>query len=344
MFDINIESARLISKKFSIQYVFDKFEDFIDCGLDGIIIATPNSTHVSYTMEALQRNVGVLCEKPVALKSSEVEEIIKICKEKNVIYIPGFVNRWREDIQKMYSVLQEGKIGEIKSVSAGWLRKSGIPRPGTWFTNRRFSGGGVLTDLGSHIIDICLMIIGDRKLYDTTLLTSVCDQENIEQKGAAEWFRSNDNNSHYEMDVEKTAIANARYEDGVKLSVKLSWMAPIKADCTYFRVHGIKGDIELKTLFGFSSDRLWKEDSLKICADGKEEVIYFDMSENKSKVAFGKMLSYFCNSLRTGSVLSVNCYDAFKSVALIEKLYNTEIQDEKKFFKLYRRSKWKSFI
>lgn len=344
VFDINIESARLISKKFSIQYVFDKFEDFIDCGLDGIIIATPNSTHVSYTMEALQRNVGVLCEKPVALKSSEVEEIIKICKEKNVIYIPGFVNRWREDIQKMYSVLQEGKIGEIKSVSAGWLRKSGIPRPGTWFTSRRFSGGGVLTDLGSHIIDICLMIIGDRKLYDTTLLTSVCDQENIEQKCAAEWFRSNDNNSHYEMDVEKTAIANARYEDGVKLSVKLSWMAPIKSDCTYFRVHGINGDIELKTLFGFSSDRLWKEDSLKICADGKEEVIYFDMSENKSRVAFGKMLSYFCNSLRTGSVLSVNCYDAFKSVALIEKLYNTEIQDEKKFFKLYRRIKWKSFI
>ena len=44
------------------------------------------------------------------------------------------------------------KLGEIISVNAGWLRKSGVPRPGTWFTNRELSGGGVL-NVGNLIIE-----------------------------------------------------------------------------------------------------------------------------------------------------------------------------------------------
>lgn len=327
VFDINMERAQDISKKFSIEYAFDKFEAFLNCGLDGIIIATPNATHVPYTMEALRRNIGVLCEKPVALKSAEVNEIIKICKEQNVIYVPGFVNRWRMDIQALYSALKEEKLGEIKSIEAGWLRRSGVPRPGTWFTNRKFSGGGVLVDLGSHVMDICLMLLGNRNPQNYELITSICNQEKMKETGAAEWFKSRDN-SKYEMDVEDTAIANVKYEDGVTLFVKLSWLAPIDADCTYFRVTGAKGQMHLKTLFGFSTDRLWKEDTLQFNIDGKEEVIQFDMSENKSREAFGEMLSYYCDSLRCRRTEYTNCYDALRTVALIENLYRIEEQDE----------------
>jgi predicted dehydrogenase len=327
VFDTNMERAQDISKKFSIECVFDKFEDFLNCGLDGIIIATPNVTHIPYTLEALRRNIGVLCEKPVALKSVEVDEIIKICTKQNVVYVPGFVNRWRVDIQELYSAFKEEKLGKIESVEAGWLRKSGVPRPGTWFTNRKFSGGGVLVDLGSHIMDICLMLLGDRKPQNYELITSICNQEKIKQKDAAEWFKSSDN-SKYEMDVEDTVIADVQYEDGVTLSIKLSWLAPIEADCTYFRVIGTEGWMELKTLFGFSSARLWKEDILQINIAGKEEVIQFDMSENKSVEAFGEMLSYYCNSLRCRNTVSVNCYDALKTVSFIEKLYQEEVRDE----------------
>lgn len=147
------------------------------------------------------------------------------------------------------------------------------------------------------------------------------------ETGAAEWFKSRDN-SKYEMDVEDTAIANVKYEDGVTLFVKLSWLAPIEADCTYFRVTGAKGQMHLKTLFGFSTDRLWKEDTLQFNIDGKEEVIQFDMSENKSREAFGEMLSYYCDSLRCRRTEYTNCYDALRTVALIENLYRIEEQDE----------------
>lgn len=329
VFDTDPDRARYIAEKASAAYVFNKFEDFLDCGLDGIIIATPNATHAPYTLEALRRRIGVLCEKPVALKSSEVDEIIKVCKEKRVVYVPGFVNRSRTDIRKMYSVIRDGKIGDIRLVSAGWLRKNGVPRPGTWFTNRRLSGGGVLVDLGSHVIDICLMLLGNKKLKSAELFTSCFDQTDPDCLGAAEWFKRG-GNAQFEIDVEKTAIISAHYEDETDLSVKLSWEAPIEADCTYFRVCGTSGVLELKTLFGFSSDRMWKEDTLKISSDGQEEVLHFDMSVNKATEAFERMISDFCSSLRCGKSLNADCFDALKTVDFIERMYLAEKQDKSK--------------
>ena len=329
VFDTDPERARCVAEKASVAYVFDKFEDFLGCGLDGIIIATPNATHAPYTLEALHRKIGVLCEKPVALKTSEVDEIIKVCKENDAVYVPGFVNRLRTDIRKMYSVIQEGEIGDIRSVSAGWLRKNGVPRPGTWFTNRRLSGGGVLVDLGSHVIDICLMLLGDKKLKLAELVTSCFDQADTDCLGAAEWFKRSDN-AQYEIDVENTAIISAHYEGETDLSVKLSWKAPIEADCTYFRICGTSGKLELKTLFGFSSDRLWKEDTLKISSGEQEEVLHFDMSVNRAAETFERMISDFCKSLRHGKALDADCYDALKTVDFIERMYLAEKQDKSK--------------
>lgn len=55
--------------------------------------------------------------------------------------------------------------------------------------------------------------------------------------------------------------------------------------------------------------------------DGIEKEIHFDMSENKTRNAFGKMLSYYFDSLRCKKTTYTNCYDALKTVALIESLY-----------------------
>jgi len=327
VFDTDIERAHNISSEFSIQYAFNKLEDFLDCGLDGVIIATPNFTHVKYSLEALNRGIGVLCEKPVALKASEVEEIIKVAKENHAIYIPGFVNRWRQDIQTIYHAIVDGTLGDIKAIDAGWIRKFGVPRPGTWFTNREFAGGGVLTDLGSHILDICLLFLGDKKLLDYKLITSICNYEKMNQSGAAGWFNSNDTNT-FDIDVEDTVIAHVKFENDVNLNVKLSWLAPIDADYTYFKVNGTKGKMELKTLFGFSNERLWKEDTLYCEIDGVEKTVHLDMAENNTRNAFSEMLYYFTNSLLSRKTDFTDSNDALKTVALIEKLYQSEVQDE----------------
>lgn len=329
VFDVDSEKAVRISNQFSIPYVFSKLEEFLNCGLDGVIVATPNYTHAEYTKEALKQGIGVLCEKPVALNVSEIKEIIELIDREHAVYVPGFVNRWRKDMQEITHALQKKAVGDICKIDAGWIRRNGVPRPGTWFTNRKFSGGGVLADLGSHVLDLCLLFLGDAKPIDYRMVTSVCNYNKIQQTKAAEWFQSDDTNK-FHMDVEDTAIVQVNFEQGIMLNAKLSWLAQTNADGTYFKITGTKGIIEAKTLFGFSNERLWKEDMLTVTIDGEKKEIKFDKEENSTWKAFLEMHHYFINALREGKTEFTNSYDALKAVSLIENLYNNETENAEK--------------
>lgn len=329
IFDENCERAGMLCKEYSIPCAFHEIEKFLECDLDGVIIATPNDTHYTYTMKVLNKGIGVLCEKPVALKTREVNDIMRLAKEKNTVYVPGFVNRWRQDIQMAYQEIRKGTIGSINRIEAGWLRKSGVPRPGTWFTLRKHAGGGVLTDLGSHIMDLCLLFLGDAKPIDYQLTTAMCNSEALKETGAASWFEKEEGIS-FDIDVEESAIADVAFADNISLQVNLSWRAPVEADCTYFRMIGSKGSITIQTLFGFSNDRLWKEDSLTIHSDREEIILQLDPEKNHSRNAFREMLSYYVDALLGGEMDFTNCKDAFKTVSLIEKLYAHERINEDK--------------
>lgn len=326
-FDTDLERARTLCEKYGILHSYNNIDEFLECDLDGVIISTPNYTHYTYTMQAIEKGISVLCEKPITLKETEITEILEKANEKGVIYVPGFVNRWRQDIKSISHEIQNGTIGEVKRVEAGWLRKSGVPRPGTWFTYRKYAGGGVLVDLGSHIIDLCLLFIGEGKPVNFNLNTAICNYEKIEKEGAANWFKREEATS-LNIDVEETAIATVKFENDKSIDVKLSWRAPIKADCTYFRLIGTKGNIELKTLFGFSNNRLWEEDSLTINNGHEKKALSLNKIENNSAKAFHEMLSLFIRVLRTKTKSEKNYHGALNTVSLIEKLYACEVIDE----------------
>lgn len=327
-FDIQKDRAIELSNKIPNIKAYDKIEDFLICGLDGVVIATPNYTHIEYTLMALEKGINVLCEKPIVLNSTDANKLIEVAKQQHCILVPGFVNRWRKDVQQLRKIIINQEIGKIYEVQAGWLRKNGVPRPGSWFTKRKYAGGGVLLDLGSHIMDICLMLIEERNIKECQLITTNCNPEKM-KKGGANWFRKNVD-TEFEIDVEDSAIVNVLFEEDINLKVKLSWCAQIEADCTYFTIIGEKGTVYLKSLFGFSKNKLWKEDILKVIVDGKEKVYEFDETINKSRDAFKKMHEYFYNAIITKKALKANAQDALKIVSLTERLYTNNRQDELK--------------
>lgn len=81
-------------------------------------------------------------------------------------------------------------IGEVSKVELSWIRKSGIPRPGTWITNKSVAGGGVLIDMGTHIIDIGLTFLSDKRIQSVKLDQGATEQ--VEQNGA-QWNTNNEN-------------------------------------------------------------------------------------------------------------------------------------------------------
>ncbi len=318
VFDIEILRAKRLSDMFNIKNYCDDIDHFFDSGIDAVVIATPNYTHADYSLRALRRGLHVLCEKPVALFTSEIEEIIYTANANNVVYMPGFVNRFRNEIMKLKNIILSGEIGEIRSIEAGWLRKNGIPRLGTWFTCKEYSGGGVLVDLGPHIIDICLMFSGSQRPQEFTLFTSI--PENVSTLNSAKWFEGS-STDQYMVNVEDTAYAEVKYDDDKSINLNLSWNAPIDGDATYFNITGTKKSLKLKTLFGFSNNRLWEKDSLVKIEKDLELVESFESSTNNTRNAFDSMAGYFVRTIEGQNDNYLRAEDALNTVSLIEQLY-----------------------
>lgn len=323
VFDIDISRAKSLAANCGIGKFYDNYNEFLQSGIDAVVVTTPNHTHGAYALQAIENGKHVLCEKPFTISSIEAEKIVRAAEKNKKVVMPAFVNRFRQDVQAMKDMIDR-YAGDIKQVNAGWIRKSGVPRPGTWFTSRELSGGGVLIDLGSHIVDLCLMITGMKPIKDISLHTSYSMADNF--RTSASWFAA-DYNSDLPVDVEDSADADVEFADKTGMHIKLSWQAPVKADYTYFNVVGSEGSVELKTLFGFSNQRLWKDDLLTFTVNGKTEAISLNTSVNKTLEAFYMMAKQFSSRI-------INCdnpeflthKDGYNTVRLIEKLYGSEIK------------------
>ncbi|MHC1683115.1 MAG: Gfo/Idh/MocA family protein [Clostridiaceae bacterium] len=323
VFDFDLNRSINIANKFKIKSYFDSFDDFLNSDIDAVIISTPNYSHGEYILRTLEKGKHVLCEKPFTVFLEETKEIITLANKNKKIVMPGFVNRFRYDIEKMRQIILDNDIGDIKKIEAGWVRRSGVPRPGTWFTNKKLSGGGVLIDLGSHIIDLCLMLLSDKNIKEKALTTSYNYTNNSEL--SASWFKR-DTKNNLTIDVEESALSEIVFQDKVLLQVKLSWLASKEGDFTYFKIYGENGEVELKTLFGFSNDRLWEGDSLFIKKDNESKTIYFNKEENNAMLAFSSMMTYFINSINGEDMNFLNLEDAYNTVNLIEQLYQCEVK------------------
>lgn len=320
IFDISEERRKYIAEKFHIRKQYSEYLEFLQSGIDAVVIATPNYTHAQYSIQALENGIHVLCEKPIALISKEVRQAIKEAENNNCLYIPAFVNRFRYDIQKLKECVDKGKIGEIISINAGWLRRAGMPRPGSWFTNKKYSGGGVLSDLGPHVLDICLMLLKDKMNLKNSIVKIFYSEE--DSNAGADWFKTAEKKD-LPIDVEDTVIGEVYFEEEILLKFAVSWCAPTKGDCTYFVIKGTKGKVILHTLFGYSNDRLWDKNNLVIeDVYGNREKVVLDEFLNTSDEAFYNQAQAFVNQIQGDSKGELSAIEAFKNVSFIETLYD----------------------
>ena len=155
--DMNQEAAKKAASTYGAQHVFADSQKMLDelSDLDAISIITPNRTHKPLAIQALKTGKHVFCEKPPALNADEVAEMKQAAEEAGKTLMFNFNNRARPESYAMRKYLEAGEIGTINSAQAKWIRRTGIPGFGGWFTNQAQSGGGPLIDL-LHMIDLAL--------------------------------------------------------------------------------------------------------------------------------------------------------------------------------------------
>jgi predicted dehydrogenase len=321
IFDTDEQKLQKISSQFPIKNLYTNIDDFFSSGIDCVIIASPNYTHVKYTHLSILNNKHVLCEKPISFDSQSVYEATEKAKASGVIYLPAFVNRFRRDIQLVTNELKDANIGAIRRIDGKWIRKDGVPRPGSWFTNRAYSGGGVLMDLGSHVLDICSSFIPGEKPITANL--NIEAGLNKIESSKAEWYKSDvfDNN---EIDVEHSVNADIAFTNDINVNVELSWCKDVQGDSTSFTIHGTKKVVELNTLFGFSQNRLFEQTNISVNElDGTKKNIPLNNGKDEAYWAFNEMLTYFYQCIHTNKYYFLSPHDGFNNVKLIEMLYNS---------------------
>jgi hypothetical protein len=128
--------------------------------LDVVSVALPNYLHAPVTVAAFQAGKHVLSEKPIATCKQEAQRMVDAAKEYGKTLMVCFNYRFREDARWLLGMRDAGRLGSVYFARSGWMRNNGIPGFGGWFTDKAMSGGGPLIDLGVHILDLTLWLMG----------------------------------------------------------------------------------------------------------------------------------------------------------------------------------------
>jgi len=120
-----------------------------------VAIATPSYLHAEMILQALNAKKHVVVEKPMCLKVSEADEMIKRSEHQNRILTVRQNRRWDPDFLTMKNVLVEEKLGKVFLLHIAY---TDLLKPSGWRKERE-KGGGVLYDLGPHLIDQALQLI-----------------------------------------------------------------------------------------------------------------------------------------------------------------------------------------
>lgn len=155
-----LKHAKSFAEKYNTSYYFDKnkLTDFFKIPVDCIYIATPHTAHAYYTTEALKRKIPVLCEKPLAINTKEVNDMIALAKANNTFLMEGMWIRFLPSITHVLEVISKGAIGKVISINANLSFKA--PKDEN---NRFFNpdlGGGSLLDLGVYPVYLSYLLLG----------------------------------------------------------------------------------------------------------------------------------------------------------------------------------------
>ena len=127
-----------------------------------VTVAIPNHLHRDVCIQAMAAGKHVVCEKPVALNSAQLQEMIDASKKYGVLFTVHQNRRWDEDYRTLRKIFEDGTLGRVFRIESRVHGSRGIP--GDW-RNQKECGGGMILDWGVHLLDQIMQMV-PRKLIE----------------------------------------------------------------------------------------------------------------------------------------------------------------------------------
>lgn len=159
--DVNEATARQAAERFEVPHIYTDFQELLARDdVQAVSVCTPNFMHHDLTIAALTAGKHVLCEKPLARSAPEAREMVLTARETGKMLQVALQWRFTSAAQFLHRFIrEEGKLGEVYYARAHALRRRGIPGWGV-FIDKEKQGGGPLIDIGVHILDATLFLMG----------------------------------------------------------------------------------------------------------------------------------------------------------------------------------------
>lgn len=134
--------------------------------LDLLVVASPNRTHAPLALSGLGAGLHVVVDKPLAPTAVEARALVEEARRRGLLLTPFHNRRWDGDFLTLRRLLNEGRLGRVLRFESRFERWRERPKPGWRQSDDPAEAGGLLYDLGSHLIDQALVLFGPvRRVY-----------------------------------------------------------------------------------------------------------------------------------------------------------------------------------
>ncbi len=280
----DLNRAKFVANKFAVPNAFDNYDEFLQSDFDSLYIGSMNAHHYEQVIKAANAGKNILCEKPLALTSEQAFEMYETCKNNNVLFAVNYVNRFHPLVQKTKELINNHILGKVVSISVSYNTEF-TPDENFRF-KKELSGGGVLRDIGTHMLDLLMFFGGNI----------------VDIKGYMD-------NVVYKSEVEDFTSAIVKFENGGYGSFCVSFNTP-KA-FNRIEIIGYKGCIAIDNIIG----KRGTPSKLTIDLKGEGRKAFRNRS---SKQLF--LLKSVCHSFLEKETPLITGYDGYLNLKIMEQL------------------------
>lgn len=236
--DLDRERAQVQADRHGIPKVYTDWHEMFERERPDVVsVCLPNVMHRELALAALEAGAHVLCEKPFATTVEEAQEMFSAARSAGRVLMAAQHMRFEAPARAIKRVIDGGALGDIYHAEANALRRLGIP---TWglFHQQSASAGGALFDVGVHMLDQTIWLMDNPR---PVRVSAVTQQRFGRRPEIAAALRNAWDPEKF--DVEDSAIAFVRFENGVDLILRASWAAHIEENQFGALILGTEGGV-----------------------------------------------------------------------------------------------------
>jgi len=272
--------------------------ELLDAGLalDFVDIATPPCDHLEIALDAARRGLHVLCEKPITTSIAQARAMLLAAQEHEVTIFPCHNYKHAPVVKEMKRVIEDGSIGRVRSAVLSTFRTTNAKGTADWMVDwrryKKYSGGGIVMDHGSHTCYLTFMFFGGAPPRAVTARTFQLDPG---------------------YDTEDNLCGVLCFDEGFA-QMHLSWTAGVRK--VIYALQGARGAVVVD------------EDEAQMVIDGKMErkniVSKFDDASHTEW--FTSMFEQFTGDIAQQHHVTAELKESYWCIATIEAIYRSAAQ------------------